>query len=177
MILAGSIAFTRLLRLYESAVLRSLGATSRTLLSIATLEFLLEGMLAGAVGAAVASFAAWLTATKLLDVPWVFDSWTAFGIPVAAALLAAGVGAASCLDSVFVKPLGLLRADDGAHPLSTVPVDRTRSRGSRRSAAAARLLVREGPRSRGDRSHIQRHARPAAAKGRAIYERDRASGP
>jgi putative ABC transport system permease protein len=110
-ILAGSIAFTRLLRLYESAVLRSLGATSRTLLSIATLEFLLEGMLSGAVGAAVASLAAWLIATNLLDVPWVFDSWTAFGIPLAAGILAAGVGAASCLDSVFVKPLGLLRAE------------------------------------------------------------------
>jgi putative ABC transport system permease protein len=110
-ILAGSIAFTRLLRLYESAVLRSLGATSRTLLSIATAEFLLEGMLAGIVGAAVASAVAWLTATELLEVPWVFDPWTAFGIPLAAALLSALVGAVTTLDSVFVKPLGLLRAE------------------------------------------------------------------
>jgi putative ABC transport system permease protein len=77
-VLWAAVQATRDERRYESAMLRTLGATrSRVLLGVAT-EFVAIGLLAGVLAAGGASLVAWLFSTRLLEleysfsiVPWV----------------------------------------------------------------------------------------------------------
>lgn len=83
-------------RLFESAVLRTLGATSRQLAASQFAEFALMGFVAGLLGAIGASAVAYWVSVKVFDIPFHFDllvlTASAFGGAVFVALLgAAGV--------------------------------------------------------------------------------------
>lgn len=111
LILAGAVAMTRFQRVYEAAIFRTLGGTTRTLAGMLALEYGLLGVLAGIIGAAGALALAWGITTKLMKIAFVFAPGTiTIGI-LATALLVLAVGVAASLEVLRQKPLGTLRAE------------------------------------------------------------------
>ena len=111
LILAGAVAMTRFQRVYEAAIFRTLGATTRTLAEMLAFEYGLLGLLAGLIAAAGATVLAWSISSRLLDIPWVVAPWTtAAGVALTAVLvLVVGVGAS--LEVLRQKPLSTLRSE------------------------------------------------------------------
>jgi putative ABC transport system permease protein len=110
LILVGSIAMTKFQRVYEAAVLKTLGAKRRVLLSIMLAEYGLLGLVAGLVGAGAANGLSYAVARYVFEVQWGFSpSLNALGV-AATVLLVGVVGALSSLDVLTKKPLSILRA-------------------------------------------------------------------
>ncbi|HYN85862.1 MAG TPA: FtsX-like permease family protein [Pyrinomonadaceae bacterium] len=109
LILVGSIAMTKFQRVYEAAVLKTLGAKRATLLAMLLAEYGLLGLAAGLVGSLAAVALSYAVARYLLEIPWAFTPFVnIFGV-VATALLVTLVGALSSLDVLARKPLSILR--------------------------------------------------------------------
>ena len=70
LILAGAVAMTKFQRVYEAAILRTLGASTRMLAAMLALEYGGLGLLAGAVGAAGALGLTWAISRYVFDIPW-----------------------------------------------------------------------------------------------------------
>jgi putative ABC transport system permease protein len=110
LILVGSIAMTKFQRVYEAAVLKTLGARRRVLLSIMLAEYGLLGLVAGLVGAAAANGLSYAVARYVFEIDWTFaPALNALGV-AATVLLVSAVGALSSLDVLTKKPLSILRA-------------------------------------------------------------------
>ncbi|HEX8282045.1 MAG TPA: FtsX-like permease family protein [Pyrinomonadaceae bacterium] len=110
LILVGSIAMTKFQRVYEAAVLKTLGAKRRMLLTMMLAEYGLLGLVAGVVGAAAANMLSYAVARYVFDVAWTFaPALSAAGV-AATVLLVCVVGALSSLDVLTRKPLAILRA-------------------------------------------------------------------
>ena len=111
LILVGSVAMTKFQRMYEAAVFKTLGASSRALITMYVLEYGVLGTLAGLVGAVGAMGLTWTMSSRLLDVPWqVAPGIAVVGVAVTA-LLVGVVGVASSTDVLRRKPLATLRAE------------------------------------------------------------------
>jgi putative ABC transport system permease protein len=110
LILVGSIAMTTFQRVYEAAVLKTLGAKRRVLLTMMLAEYGLLGLVAGLVGAAAANGLSYAVARYVFEVGWAFaPALNALGV-AATVLLVCAVGALSSLDVLTRKPLSILRA-------------------------------------------------------------------
>jgi putative ABC transport system permease protein len=110
LILIGSIALTKSQRIYENAILKTLGARRSTLATILFAEYGLLGLLAGMIGAGFAVLLSWAVATYVMDIEWEFDArLTLVGVAVTA-LIVVVVGVAASFDVLFRKPLGTLRS-------------------------------------------------------------------
>ena len=110
LILIGSIALTKSQRVYENAILKTLGARRPTLATILFAEYGLLGLLSGAVGSGFAVLLSWAVANYVMDIGWEFDPLlTAMGVLVTAAIVMI-VGAAASFDVLFRKPLQTLRS-------------------------------------------------------------------
>jgi putative ABC transport system permease protein len=110
LILVGSIAMTKFQRVYEAAVLKTLGAKRRMLLTMMLAEYGLLGLVAGLVGAAAANGLSYAVARYVFEVGWAFaPTLNALGV-AATVLLVCAVGALSSLDVLTRKPLSILRA-------------------------------------------------------------------
>ena len=110
LILVGSIAMTKFQRVYEAAVLKTLGAKRRMLLTMMLAEYGLLGLVAGLVGAAAANGLSYAVARYVFEVSWAFaPALNAVGV-AATVLLVCAVGALSSLDVLTRKPLAILRA-------------------------------------------------------------------
>ena len=72
-VLLAAIQSTRDERRYESAILRTLGASRRTVLRGVAAEFVALGLLAGVLAATAASIAGWLLAVRLFNLRYSFD--------------------------------------------------------------------------------------------------------
>ena len=111
LILAGAVAMTKFQRVYEAAILRTLGANTRMLTAMIALEYSGLGLLAGAIGAAGALGLTWSISRYVFEIPW----RPAPGLAVAGALVTTAlvgiVGVASSYDVLRRKPLGTLRAE------------------------------------------------------------------
>lgn len=79
-------------RRFESAMLRTLGASRRTVRAGVLAEFVLMGLLAGILAAAGASLGGYLVAKHVLDVKYTFDAWVWLWGLGAGAVLVAGSG-------------------------------------------------------------------------------------
>jgi putative ABC transport system permease protein len=111
LILAGAVAMTKFQRVYEAAILRTLGASTRMLGAMLALEYGGLGLLAGAVGAAAAIALTWGVSRHVLDIPWrPAPGLAALGALVTMALVGI-VGVTSSYDVLRKKPLGTLRAE------------------------------------------------------------------
>lgn len=111
LILAGAVAMTRFQRIYEAAILRTLGATSRTLGAMLAFEYGLLGLLAGVIGSAGAAALGWAAARFLLDIVWTpAPRVNVVGVAITGALVCA-IGVAASLEVLRRKPLGTLRAE------------------------------------------------------------------
>lgn len=110
LILVGSIAMTKFQRVYESAVLKTLGAKRKTLLIILLAEYGLLGLIAGIIGSLAAVALSYSVARFVFDIPWTFSpllNITAVGATVALVVI---VGALASFDVLTRKPLAILRA-------------------------------------------------------------------
>jgi putative ABC transport system permease protein len=110
LILVGSIAMTKFQRVYEAAVLKTLGARRRMLLTMVLVEYGLLGLVAGLVGAAAANGLSWAVARYVFEIEWMFAPVVNLLGVAATVLLVATVGALSSADVLTRKPLAILRA-------------------------------------------------------------------
>ncbi|HEX5082565.1 MAG TPA: FtsX-like permease family protein [Blastocatellia bacterium] len=111
LILIGSIAMTKFHRLYESAILKTLGAKRKLIIATLLVEYGALGLLAGALGSSAAIALTWAVSEHVLKIEWRFmPSVNMLGVVVAAALVMA-VGVLSSWDVMVKKPLGILRAE------------------------------------------------------------------
>lgn len=111
LILAGSISMTRFQRVYEAAVLKTLGATSGHLAAMLAVEYGLIGAAAGLVGSFGALGLSWAVARFVFELPWNPAFGTLAMAVAAASGLVAAVGVLASLDVLRRKPLSTLRAE------------------------------------------------------------------
>lgn len=110
LILVGSIAMTKFQRVYEAAVLKTLGARRHVLLTIMLAEYGLLGLVAGLVGALAADALSYTVARYVFEIDWTLAPAVNFLGVAATVLLVGAVGALSSLDVLTRKPLAILRA-------------------------------------------------------------------
>ena len=111
LILTGSVALTKWRRLYEAAILKTLGAEKKLIVYITLIEYGVLGLLAGVTGSSASIALTWMISKYGVKNPWQFiPSINFFGIAVAL-LLVMAVGALSSWDVMTKKPLGILRAE------------------------------------------------------------------
>jgi len=110
LILMGSIALTKSQRVYESAILKTLGADRKTLSGMLVAEYLLLGFLAGSIGAVFATALSFVVSRYLMNIEWEFQPvLTIIGIGVTTAIVTL-VGVIGSFDVLFRKPLATLRS-------------------------------------------------------------------
>jgi len=110
LILVGSIAMTKFQRVYEAAVLKTLGARRRVLLVMMLAEYGLLGLVAGLVGALAANAVAYSIARYVFEIEWSFAPAVNLAGVAATVMLVGAVGVLSSLDVLTRKPLAILRA-------------------------------------------------------------------
>jgi putative ABC transport system permease protein len=109
LILIGSIAMTKFHRLYESAILKTLGAKKKLIVWTLLVEYGVLGLLAGLIGSTAAIGLTWAIAEKALKLKWHFTpSVNLIGVG-ATLVLVVLVGVLSSWDVMLKKPLGILR--------------------------------------------------------------------
>jgi len=108
-ILASSIAGSRLRRVREVVILKTLGATRAKVAAIFSVEFLLLGLVAGVMGSVLAVAFTNVLLTRLLDADFRFD-WAPNGVAVlGSAIIAMGAGWLASYRILDQKPLEILR--------------------------------------------------------------------
>jgi putative ABC transport system permease protein len=108
---AGALTATRSQRLYESVVLRTLGATRGVVARAFAVEYGLLGATAGIGGGLLATILAWAVVRWVLDAPWTFDSTPLLVGFVATIALALGVGFLTTFRLLGQKPFPVLRRE------------------------------------------------------------------
>jgi putative ABC transport system permease protein len=110
LILIGSIALTKSQRIYENAILKTLGAKRQTLAAILFAEYGLLGVLAGIIGTGFATILSFAVSKYILKIDWEFDFvLLILGVSITAVLVML-VGAIASFDVLFRKPLATLRS-------------------------------------------------------------------
>jgi putative ABC transport system permease protein len=111
LILLGSIALTKFQRIYESAILKTLGARRSTILFILMIEYCLLGVLAGLIGTLAGIGLSYLVGRYVLEVPFHHTPEIYLAGIFLTALLVVLIGALSSVDVLNRKPLSILRAE------------------------------------------------------------------
>ncbi len=110
-VLLAAVQSSREERRYESAVLRTLGASRRTVLQGVLAEFAVLGLLSGLIAAAGASVAAYFLTTRILDLPYVFSPWACVVGILGGGIAVMASGWLATRSVVRQPPLATLRAD------------------------------------------------------------------
>lgn len=110
LILIGSIALTKSQRIYENAVLKTLGAKRKTLAAILFAEYGLLGLLAGIIGSGFATALSYAVSKYLFKIEWEFDFNLIIAGVLITTILVMLVGAIASFDVLFRKPLATLRS-------------------------------------------------------------------
>jgi putative ABC transport system permease protein len=110
LILVGSIALTKSQRIYENAIMKTLGARRLTLATILFAEYGLLGLLSGLIGSGFAVLLSLAVSRYILEIDWEFDPLLTFTGIIATAAIVMFVGAAASFDVLFRKPLSTLRS-------------------------------------------------------------------
>lgn len=109
LILIGSVAMTKYHRLYESAILKTLGAKRKLIIRTLLVEYGVLGLLAGLIGSVAAIGLTWAISEYALKINWRFiPSVNLLGVAVTLVLVVL-VGVLSSWDVMIKKPLGILR--------------------------------------------------------------------
>ncbi|MDQ3586373.1 MAG: ABC transporter permease [Pyrinomonadaceae bacterium] len=110
LILIGSIAMSKFQRIYEAAVLKTLGARRPVILTIMIAEYGLLGLVAGLIGAAAATGLSYAISRFVFEIEWDFTPALSLAGVAATIVLVMVVGALASIDVLTKKPLGVLRA-------------------------------------------------------------------
>jgi putative ABC transport system permease protein len=111
LILVGAVSMTKFRRVYESAILKTLGASRRLITTMLLLEYGVLGAVAGTVGALGSIALSWAVARFALELPWQATPYLALAGIVGTAAFVATVGVMASLDVLRHKPLATLRAE------------------------------------------------------------------
>jgi putative ABC transport system permease protein len=110
-VMAGALTATRYQRLYESVVLRTLGATRGAVARAFAVEYGCLGAAAGLGGTALAAVLAWVVLRFVLDTPWRFEPQAmVLGVALTVALSVA-IGFLTTFRLLGAKPLPVLRRE------------------------------------------------------------------
>jgi putative ABC transport system permease protein len=110
-VLVGALTATRYQRLYQSVILKALGATRGVVARVFAVEYALLGVLAGVGGTALAAVLAWAILRFVLDVPWRWHPVTLVLGVAASTALAVLVGSVTTLRLLGERPLRILRGE------------------------------------------------------------------
>jgi putative ABC transport system permease protein len=111
LILIGAVAMTKFQRVYEAAILRTLGASTRLLATMLALEYTALGLLAGLIGAIGALGLSWAVCRFVFEIDWEpAPGLLAAGAVVTTALVGV-IGVIASADVLRKKPLASLRAE------------------------------------------------------------------
>jgi putative ABC transport system permease protein len=108
-VLLAAVLSTRDERRYESAMLRTLGASRRTVRVGVLVEFAGVGLMAGAVAAAAASTGGYFIARFMLEIPWTPDPMLWIGGALTGALLVCTAGWLATRTALTQPPMQTLR--------------------------------------------------------------------
>lgn len=86
LVLAGAMAAGRRARVYDSVVLKVLGATRRNVLKAYLIEYALLGLATGAIALALGTIAAWFVITRVFNAEWV-TPYATMGFTITSAIL------------------------------------------------------------------------------------------
>ncbi|HXU91020.1 MAG TPA: FtsX-like permease family protein [Methylomirabilota bacterium] len=110
-VMAGALASTRYQRLYESVVLRTLGATRGAVARAFAVEYGCLGAAAGVGGTALAAVLAWVVLRFVLETPWRFEPMAMLAGVVLTVALSMAVGFLTTFRLLGAKPLPVLRRE------------------------------------------------------------------
>jgi putative ABC transport system permease protein len=111
LILTGAVAMTKYRRIYEAAILRTLGASTRLVGSLLIVEYGLLGLIAGVVGACGGAVLSWAISRWAIEVAWQAP-WMELTLGLLlTTILVAVVGLIASADVLRRKPLATLRAE------------------------------------------------------------------
>ncbi len=110
LVLAGAIAAGQRARLYDSTVLKVLGATRGRIAAVYAIEYGLLGIITGVLALGVGTFAASIVAEQVLDIPFVFDLQAAILTVGGGALATLTFGLIGAWTALSARPASLLRA-------------------------------------------------------------------
>ena len=111
LILVGAVSMTKFRRVYEAAILKTLGASGRLIATMLVLEYGVLGAIAGTVGALGAIALSWAVARFALELPWEPTPLITITGIVATSALVSIIGVLASLDVLRHKPLATLRAE------------------------------------------------------------------
>jgi putative ABC transport system permease protein len=111
LILIGAVAMTKFQRVYEAAILRTLGASTRLLATMLALEYSALGLIAGTVGAAGAVALSWAVCRYVFDIAWKPAPGLLAAGALATTALVGIIGVVASADVLRKKPLATLRAE------------------------------------------------------------------
>jgi putative ABC transport system permease protein len=111
LILVGAVSMTKFRRVYEAAILKTLGASSRLIATMLLFEYGVLGAIAGTVGAVGAVVLSWAVARYALDLTWEATPLLTLTGIAATSLLVAAIGVLASVDVLRHKPLATLRAE------------------------------------------------------------------
>jgi putative ABC transport system permease protein len=110
-VMAGALAITRQQRLYQSVILKALGATRGFVARVFAVEYALLGAAGGLAGSALAAMLAWAVLRWVFEVPWTWAPGTLAAGVLAATGLALAVGILGTRRLLGRRPLGVLRGE------------------------------------------------------------------
>jgi putative ABC transport system permease protein len=111
LILVGAVAVTKFQRVYEAAIFKTLGASSRMIAAMLMVEYGLLGTLAGAVGSFGALALGWGISRYALDIPWRPVLHENVISTAVTSLLIMTIGVVASADVLRRKPLATLRSE------------------------------------------------------------------
>jgi putative ABC transport system permease protein len=112
MVLVGAAAAGERARIYEAAILKTLGATRGRILASFALRSGLMGAAAGMVAVVAGGIAGWAVMTFVMDSPYRFEPVSAIGIVAGGVVATLVAGLAFALRPLAVRPAQTLRAQD-----------------------------------------------------------------
>ena len=109
LILVGAVAMTKFQRLYEAAIYRTLGASTRVVASMMAVEYGLLGTLAGLLGTVGGLALSWGLARFLFEIEWRLSGGLVTAGVLGTGVVVTLVGVLASTDVLFRKPLATLR--------------------------------------------------------------------
>ncbi|WP_265517897.1 ABC transporter permease [Nitratireductor luteus] len=92
LVLSGALAAGNRARIHDAVVLKTLGATRRTLITAFALEYMLIGLATAIFALAAGGLSAWFVVTRIMTLPWTFLPEVALSTIVIALVFTVGVG-------------------------------------------------------------------------------------
>jgi putative ABC transport system permease protein len=111
LVLLGAISTSRLQRIRESVLLKTLGATRNQIAAVLFAEYLLLGLLAGIAGTVLAVAGGWALSARVFDIPFAVAPVPLLSTGAAVALLAVAVGLGASREVFRRTPMEAIREE------------------------------------------------------------------